>query len=103
MTSIDTTVKHDREYPSMPVPKQKELNLLDKFELRPLHLLYLISIYNGDFDSRLHKGHFAQQEVFSIRIRELINMRLIAYDGQHCMTPRGTQHVMFLLEQKVQP
>lgn len=69
--------------------------------LRPLHLLYLLAIHQGDFDSRLHRGHFAAHDVFSQRIRELINMGLIKYDGQHCVTPAGTAHVEKLLEVNV--
>jgi predicted transcriptional regulator len=87
----------------MPKPSQMELEFLNSFELKPLHLLYLTAIYQGDFDTRLQKGHFLSHQVFSARIRELMDAGLVRYDGRHCVTPRGVAHMMHLLEQKVQP
>lgn len=81
--------------------KQRELPLTVIY-LKPLHLLYLLAIYTGDFDSRLHKGHFAQHEVFAERIRELILYGLIGYDGQHFLTKKGNAHVDVLIRQPVQ-
>lgn len=81
---------------------QRELEL-GKIELKPLHLMYLLAIHQGDFDTRLHKGHFAQAEVFSQRIRELMEYGLITYNGRHSITPLGNGHVMRLMEQRIKP
>ena len=41
----------------MALPKQQELEFTE-YILKPLHLLYLMAIFAGDFDKRLHQGHF---------------------------------------------
>lgn len=84
--------------------KQQQLEFkLASFELKPLHILYLLAIHQGDFDNRVHRGHFAAHAVFGQRIRELMDMGLVKYDGQHCITPRGAAHVDQLCALKVKP
>lgn len=77
--------------------------MLQNIELSPLHILYLMAIHQGDFDNRVHKGHFAASDVFGERIRFLLETGLIRYDGYHSITPLGMQHVTNLLAVKVQP
>lgn len=84
--------------PKVQPPAQGQLKL--KPEMTPLALLYLLSIYNGDFDQRLHAGHFSTNVQFRTRVRDLMDMGFIAYDGQHCLKPAGAAHVEKLLELK---
>jgi hypothetical protein len=79
------------------VPAQAEMFL------KPLHLLYLVTIHHGSFDSNLRAGHYAQGMYLTDRINEMLDMGLISYDGQHHLTNKGKEHLMYLLGKGVQP
>lgn len=126
MTKLDTTItnhgpkdplnsKHDplfdqqKNTPPLSGSMQRMQGILDQtkaqrdlftVDMTPLSILYLMSIYTGDFDKRVHMGHFQTHNNFIARIRELINMNIIGYDGQHFMKPRGTDYIKSLLEVK---
>lgn len=82
------------------VKKQQELPL-ESIHLKPLHLFYLMAIYTGDFDSKLHRGWYVEHAVFAERIKDLLDWGLITYNGKHNMTDRGNRHVTILLSQAV--
>lgn len=71
-----------------------------KYILKPLHLLYMMAMYVGDFDERLHAGHYSQK-VYAERIEELLDMGLIEYHGIHTLTKKGTSHIRLLLSEVV--
>jgi hypothetical protein len=79
----------------MALPKQESLKF--NVEMTPLALLYLLAIHTGDFDKRLHMGHFASHVMFKNRVQDLIQMDMVGYDGQHFIKPRGVAHVGAML------
>lgn len=83
--------------------KQAELDFLAKYQFTPLTLLYLNLIYMGEFDKRLQRGEFTSHERFSSTISSLLDAGLIKYAGCHSLTPRGSAHIIELLDTKVQP
>lgn len=83
-----------------------QLNLkLSNASLGPLHLLYLMAIYQGDFDVRLHQGQYVNASKGDNRycqcIAHLLDLELIRYNGVHYMTVRGNAYVQSLLAVKV--
>jgi hypothetical protein len=82
---------HDSVY-AAPQPQFNFVNMT------PLALMYLLSIFNGDFDKRLHMGHFVTNENFAKRVRDLMDMGFIAYDGRHCINPLGAAYIESLLQ-----
>lgn len=73
-----------------------------QFQFTPLSLLYLNLIHMDAFDIRLRRGEFTGGN-HRATVRGLIEQGLITYDGEHCLTPRGSAHIAMLLEQKVKP
>ncbi len=52
----------------------------EPIKLKPLHLLYLTAIMNGDFDKNIHRGYYHLHEhTFTERVQELMTYGLVSY------------------------
>lgn len=80
------------------LPRQGQFNF--DIQMTPLAIMYLLSMYENEFDKRLHNGDFKTHVYYPVRIGELLQQGLIEYGGSHKLTPMGKDYINNVLKVK---